>query len=261
VKHILTCLFIGLISVHAEVSAQTYSLSLKDMPLRNVIRTIERQGDYRFFFSDDVVDLNRRVQIEVSDATIEQILDKILKPSDLSYQILENNLIIIRCDMAVQQNLVVSGMVTDALGEPLPGVSVILKGTTNGTTTNPNGEFIISVSNRNTALNFSFIGFTSKEIIVGNRTIINVTLEEDNYQLSEVIVTALGIKRAEKALSYHVQEVKGVELTTVKSANFINSLSGKVAGVQINSGAAGHGSAVKVVMRGPKSLSKNNNAL
>jgi len=261
VKYFFTCLLVGMISFHIEVSAQTYSLSLKDMPLRHVIRTIEKQGDYRFFFSDDVVDLNRRVQIDIFNATIEQILDKILKPYNLDYQILDNNLIIINRHTSVQQNIVVTGTVIDADGEPLPGVNVVFQGIPHGTVTNLNGVYSISVPHRNTVLNFSFIGFISKEIVVGNRTTINVTLEEDNYHLSEVVVTALGIKRAEKALSYHLQEVKGVELTTVKNANFINSLSGKVAGVQINSSASGHGAAVKLVMRGTKSLTKNNNAL
>ena len=261
VRYFFICLLVGMISFHAEVSAQTYSLSLRNTTLRNVIRDIERQGDYRFFFSDDVVDLNRRVQIDISNGTIEQVLDEILKPYNLDYQILENNQIIIKSHVPVRQDIVVTGTVTDADGETVPGVSVMIKGTTTGTITDLNGMFTIHVPNRNSVLYFSFVGYRPKEIIVGNRTIIDVKLEEYNYQLSEVVVTALGIKRAEKALSYNVQEIKGIELTSIKSANFINSLSGKVAGVQINSSAAGPGSAVKMVMRGPKSLLKNNNVL
>ena len=254
-------LLVGVISIHTETSAQEYSLSLKDTPLRQVIRDIEKQGDYRFFFSDDVADFNTPVQIDISNATIEQLLDKLLSHYDLGYQILENNLIIITPYKVAKQDMVVTGTVIDADGEPLPGVNVMIKGTSTGTTTDLQGMFSIPVPNKKAALSFSFVGFVTREITVGNRTIIDVTLEEDNYRLSEVVVTALGIKRAEKALSYNVQEIKGVELTYIKNANFITALSGKVAGVQINASAAGPGSAARVVMRGVKSLSKNNNAL
>ena len=261
IKLIFLCLWVGMLSTHTEVLSQTYSLSLKNTTLRDVIRSVESQSNYRFFYSDDVVDHSRRVQIDVYNVAIEELLDQILTPYELTYQILENNQIIIKPQTTVRQNMVITGTVTDAEGETLPGVNVVIKGTSTGTVTNSNGVYTIPVPNRNTALDFSYIGFISVEMVVGNRTIINITLEEDNYQLNEVVVTALGIMRAQKALSYHVQEIEGVELTTVKNVSFINSLSGKVAGVQINSGAAGPGSAAKVVMRGPKSLSKNNNAL
>ena len=260
-KYLLACLLVGALFVHTEISAQTYSFSLKNTPLRNVIRSIERQGDYRFFYSDDAVDLNRRLTIDFSNAGIEQILDQILTPFDLEYQMVENNLIIIKARAAVNQGFDVSGTVVDTEGEPLPGVNIVIKGTNTGTTTNPDGVYTIPVPNKNAVLSFSFVGFTTTDIAVGNRTSIHVTLEEDNFQISEVVITALGIKRAEKALSYNVQEIKGDEFSHMKSDNFIHSLSGKIAGVQINSGAAGSGAAVKVVMRGVKSLSKNNNAL
>ena len=259
-KFFLRCLWFGLLFLTVEVSAQTYSMSLNNIPLRDVIRGIEQQGDYRFFYSDDVVNLNCHVQINATHATIEQILDIILPTCSLDYQMLDNNQIIIK-PLAVRPDMMITGTVTDSNGETLPGASVAIKGTAQGTVTNPDGVYSIMVHNRDAALIFSFVGFATKEIPVGNQTFINVSLEEDNYQLNEVVVTALGILRAQKALSYHVQEIQGMELSSVKSANFINSLSGKVAGVQINTGAAGTGSAVKLVMRGPKSLSKNNNAL
>ena len=163
--------------------------------------------------------------------------------------------------LTVRQGIAVSGVITDADGITLPGVNVLIKGTATGTVTDLDGKFSIQVHGEDAVLVFSFVGFNTREFTVGNRTVIDVMLEENSQQLEEVVVTALGIKRSQKALSYNVQEVKGDELTAVKSANFINALSGKVAGVQINSSAAGPGSAVKVVMRGAKSLSKNNNAL
>ncbi len=101
----------------------------------------------------------------------------------------------------------------------------------------------------------------SQSITLANAQPLKVTMGEDTQTLDEVVVTALGIKREQKALSYNVQQVKGEALTAVKDANFINSLAGKVAGVQISSGATGAGGATRVVMRGMKSLTKNNNAL
>ena len=260
IKMIFLYLLVGMFSFPIEVSSQGYSLLLKNTPLREAIRIIERQSDYRFFFSDDAVDINQPVQIDISNATIEQILDEILTPYELGYQILENNLIVIKPHV-VRRDIIITGIVTDTNGDILPGVNIEMKGTTTGTTTDVDGAYTIRIPNRNTVLSFSFVGYATQEIIAGNRTVVNVTLEENTYQMDEIIVTALGIKRAEKALSYNVQELKGDELFTVRNSNFINSLSGKLAGVQINSGAGGPGSAARVVMRGFKSLSKNNNAL
>ena len=154
----------------------------------------------------------------------------------------------------------VSGQVVDAKGEPMIGVSILEKGTSVGTITDVDGRYSLEVSD-SAVLLFSYIGFKTQEIAVSGTNVINVTLKEDTEVLDEVVVTALGIKREEKALTYNVQQVKGDELTTVKSTNFMNALAGKAAGVQINSSASGPGGAVKVVMRGSKSISQNNNAL
>ena len=161
----------------------------------------------------------------------------------------------------VQDNEIsVSGTVKDSKGEPLIGVSVLVKGTTNGTVTDMDGRFTLKAPS-GAVLELSYIGYVSQSVTVTNANALNVILKEDTQALDEVVVTALGIKRAEKALTYNVQQVKGDELTAVKSSNFMSSLAGKAAGVQINNSSAGPGSGVKVVMRGAKSISQNNNAL
>lgn len=154
----------------------------------------------------------------------------------------------------------VSGVVKDAKGEFLIGVSVLVKGTAIGTVTNYDGKFTIQVSKGET-LEFSYIGYAAQSVVVGDGNIINVLLQEDSQALDEVVVTALGIKRAEKALSYNVQKVDNKELTSVKDINFVNSLNGKVAGVNINSSSAGVGGATRVVMRGVKSITGGNGVL
>ncbi|MBD5297543.1 MAG: SusC/RagA family TonB-linked outer membrane protein [Bacteroides sp.] len=161
--------------------------------------------------------------------------------------------------LAFAANKVV-GTVTDSNGDPLIGVSVLVKGTQFGTQTNIDGEYSINASQGN-VLTFTYVGFLPQEVTVGSNSTINVTLQEDNRVLDEVVVTALGIKRSEKALTYNTQQVKADEITGVKDANFVNALSGKVAGMNINASSAGIGGGSKVVLRGSKSLSGNNNAL
>ena len=151
------------------------------------------------------------------------------------------------------------GQVVDAKGEPLIGVSILEVGTTNGTITDIDGNFTLSV-NEGATLEISYIGYKTQTLPVRAK-LGQIVMKEDTEVLDEVVVTALGIKRSQKALSYNVQEVKGDALTAVKDANFMNSLAGKVAGVQISSGATGAGGAARVVMRGMKSLTKDNNAL
>lgn len=161
----------------------------------------------------------------------------------------------------VQKNIIsVSGTVKDAKGEPLIGVSVLVKGTTNGTVTDLDGKFSLKVSVGDT-LEFSYIGYVSQSVTVANTNPLNIVLGEDTQTLDEVVVTALGIKRAEKALSYNVQQVKSEELVRTKDANFINSLNGKIAGVTINKSASGAGGSARVVMRGAKSIEGDNSAL
>lgn len=158
------------------------------------------------------------------------------------------------------QDLTVKGTVVDAMG-PVIGATVITKDGETGTTTSMDGTFTLSKLQKGDVITVSFIGYQTQEIVFVGQTNLKITLKESSATLDAVVVTALGIKRSEKALAYNVQQVKGDELTVVKDANFMNSLNGKVAGVTINSSAVGAGGSAKVIMRGVKSLSKDNNAL
>jgi len=163
--------------------------------------------------------------------------------------------------MAQSVQHTVSGNLTSSEdGMPLPGVSVVLKGTTQGVSSDFDGNYSINVPNGNGVLIFSYIGFEAQEVAVNGRTSINVTLEPGAQALDEVVVTALGIKRADKSLGYSVENVAGEELTRVAQENVLNSLSGKVAGVTLNS-TGGTGSSVSMVIRGAISLSSDNQPL
>lgn len=184
-------------------------------------------------------------------------------------------LFLIRCTLAIAaiaasgillpaeafgQEGTVSGVITDAAG-PVTGAAVIIKGTSTGVTSGLDGDYVLSGLKNGDIIEISCLGYSTKEITWNGQTRLDVVLEESAEFLSEVVVTALGIKREEKTLSYNVQSVKSDQLTTVKDANFVNSLVGKVAGVTINSGASGPGSSTRIVMRGMKSIEKNNGVL
>ncbi len=159
------------------------------------------------------------------------------------------------------QGKTVSGNVTDDTGAPLPGVNVLEKGTTNGTATDFDGNYTINVTGVSAALEFSYLGFTKQEIVVGNQSTINVSLAEDAEQLGEVVVTALGIKKEKKAIGYAVQELKGSELMETREDNIANAITGKVAGLQVVRGSNGPAGSSKIVLRGNNSLTGDNQPL
>ncbi len=164
------------------------------------------------------------------------------------------------CTLYVQaQEITVTGHVSDQNGDPLPNVSVMVAGTTQGTATNEAGNFSIHAPG-NGSLTFTYIGYVNQTVPINNRTSINVTLEEDATSLDEVVVTALGIERKAKSLTYATQVVVGEELTRVKDANPMNNLTGKVSGLQINRSSSGVGGSVNIVLRGFKS-NRNNQPL
>ncbi|GAB3171958.1 SusC/RagA family TonB-linked outer membrane protein [Telluribacter humicola] len=144
----------------------------------------------------------------------------------------------------------------------MPGVSVLVKGTNRGTTSDADGNFTIGVAGSSATLVFSSVGYETKEVpVTASTSTLNVTMSPDVRNLGEVVVTALGIERSAKTLTYSTQQISGKQLTDVRDANFVNTLSGKIAGVVITQGASGPGSATRVTLRGNRSISGNNNAL
>lgn len=154
----------------------------------------------------------------------------------------------------------VSGKVQDSAGEPLIGASVVELGTTNGVLTDNEGNYSVTVKSGSSSLQFSMVGLEMQTVAVGNQTVINITLR-DGKELNEVVVTALGVERSAKSLTYSTQRVDGEELSRVRDVNVINSLAGKATGVTINRSASGAGGSTKVVLRGNKSIAGNNNVL
>lgn len=157
------------------------------------------------------------------------------------------------------QLLNLSGKVTAPSGDPLPGVNVLLKGTSSGTSTNGQGEYVLTSSSSGSTLIFSAIGFISEEKNIGNQSVINVVMVEDTKILNEVIVTALGIKREEKSLGFAAQTINENAVKDAKSNNWVNTLSGKVAGLNIQGAGAGPMGSARITLRGESSLNLDNN--
>jgi TonB-linked SusC/RagA family outer membrane protein len=156
--------------------------------------------------------------------------------------------------------ITVKGTVVDRAGTPLIGVSVYVAGTTVSTVTDVDGNFSLT-TNQGTILSVSYIGYRNQSIRIANTSLLQIVLEEDTIVLGDVVVTALGIKKEAKSLSYHVQQVAGSDVIKVSDANFVNNLNGRIAGATINSSSVGAGGASRVIMRGAKSISGNNNVL
>ena len=170
-------------------------------------------------------------------------------------------LLLMGVQVAFAQRSVTGTVISSIDNLPLPGVTVVLRGTTTGTTTGIDGKYTIQVPNNQAVLVFSFVGFTTQEIMVGDLSTVNVTLSESITQMEEVVVTALGIKRQTKALSYSAVEVRGDDVQKVPEINLMNTLQGKIAGVDINIAGTGAAGSSSVTIRGNTSISRDNNPL
>ena len=256
---LIICLLLVGSAIYAQNSSKI-TIKRKNISLQEALAEVRKLSHMSISYNDSQLPVNR-ISLDIEKQPLEQALKVILKGTGFTYLIKDNYIMIVpeqNIKKAKSRNI--SGNVVDAKGEPLIGVTVIEKGTTNGAVTDLDGNYKITTKTATPVLVFSYVGYQTKETHA-TENIVNIVLEDGAQELGEVVVTALGIKRSEKALSYNVQKVGNDAVTTVKSANFMNSLSGKVAGVNINASSAGMGGAARVVMRGPKSISQSNQAL
>ena len=249
----------------SALRAQNVRVTIREngAKMEQVISAIERQTRYLFGIGDEV-NTDLPVTVHAENEPLKKVLDEMFRGTDIVYTVEGTNILLTRRPAAPQSRAVsVSGRVTDASGQPIVGASVIVRGTTVGVSTDTEGRFVLEVPSpaASQTLEVSYLGYETAAVPVGSRTSFEVTLQESSSEIEQVVVTALGIKRQEKALSYNVQQVAASDITLVKDANFMNSLSGKVAGVTINASSSGVGGATKVVLRGNKSISQSSNAL
>jgi len=264
-KFSIILLLLGVLQVSAAVYSQNSRLtaSFKDQSVKEVLNQIEKSTEFRFFYNENFTDLNRKVTITAQNENINEFLDYLLASTNVTYKVLENNLIVITPKGLLQQNKITGKVIDANTNEPLPGVNVVVVGTNTGTITNISGEYSIEVPNEKAVLKFSFIGYSAQEVPVGGKTVIDVTLAPAAIDLNEVVVTALGIERNKRTLSYATQQVKMDAITTVKDISLGNALSGKIAGVSVttSSGASGVGGSSRIIIRGDRSINYNEQPL
>ncbi len=256
-------LAISFFLINLPLHAQNIRVTIKmqDVPMESVMNEIEKQTKYLFISNNDI-DIKRKITVNVQDKSVNDALAQMVKGTDVSYKISNSNILLSKQNPSDNKPVTVSGIVSDDQGNPVIGAVVSVRGTTTGTITDVDGGFTLQVSPplASAILAISCVGYESASVTVGNQTHFNVTLPDKNIVLSDVVVTAFGIERSKKALSYNVQEITSGDIVGVKDANFINALNGKVAGVNINASSSGVGGASKVVMRGSRSIEQSSNA-
>ena len=264
-KFLRALLVLFFMTVSVQWTFAQLDLNMSRTTLGTVIEQIKTQSKYQFFY-DDKLAATAVEKVNVKNASIEDALTAILKGKNISYKVEDNIVYLSEKSQSGQEGAqqgkerTITGQVSDDMG-PLIGVNVLVKGTSVGCITDFDGNFTLTTTEANPVIQFSYVGYKTQEIAAKEQSVINLMMESDSQLVEEVVVTALGIKRATKALSYNVQEIKSDELTRVKDANLVNSLSGKVAGVTINASSSGVGGASKVVMRGTKGIDQSSNAL
>ena len=232
-KCLKLCLFIFLSLFSSSLIAQI-TVNVQNKPIKEVLKVIESKGEYRFFFNEGLIGLDKTVTLQVNNAGIDETMKLLLHNSEIAYKTEGNNLVMLMAKLKDNQSVLknISGVVLDENGESIIGASVLIKGTNTGTITNVNGQFSLDVSEKS-ILAISYVGYQPQEVPVAGKNSFQITLIEDIELLSEVVVTALGIKREEKALGYAVQAVDGDALQTVKGVDMATSLTGKVAGLLV----------------------------
>ncbi|MCY1721184.1 TonB-dependent receptor [Prolixibacteraceae bacterium Z1-6] len=264
--------FLILISVVTAFAGRTYSqtkklnLSIENSTVKDVLGAIEEQSEFYFMYSSKIIDVDRVVSVEIDNKKIDDVLSLLFSGTDVEYTIKDRFIVLATPEVLYDnafselQQGSVSGKVTDQAGKPLPGVTVIVKGTTKGTVTDVDGLYTIPEVPDDAVLRFSFVGMKMQEIQVNNQSQINITMEEDAIGLDEVVAIGYGtIKKSD--LTGSVTSVKTEDLESVKMQSIDQALAGRAAGVQVTQSSGVPGSAPAVRVRGTTSLQGANEPL
>ncbi len=236
----------------------------KTVTIDEVFKLISNQTDYKFIYQTDLFKDLPRVHITKGTVKLNRLLQKCFSVSNYKFEVLENNSIVInqKPDIIVEVDTQkqITGIISDNYGVPLPGVNVIVKGTSTGTSTDFDGNFSLDVE-EGAILVVSYIGFKTVEIAVGNQTIINVTLEEDAASLDEVVINALGFAVKTDKLGSAVSSVKAEAMTRSGETSIANAIQGKMSGVNITRSTGDPGSGSNIRIRGANTISGNTQPL
>jgi hypothetical protein len=169
--------------------SQKFDFTVTGTSVKDILKIIETKSDFRFFFNDDLSELDKKVTLAANKLSIEEVLSSIFSSSNISYKIFDNHVVVIAPEMNFMQQLTVKGTVTDATSqEPLPGVNIVVEGTTTGAVTDIDGKYSIDVPGPDAVLNFSFVGYNIEKVVVSGRKEINISLRAEIKNLDEVVV-------------------------------------------------------------------------
>lgn len=265
-------IFLFTVQVTATVYSQNKKLTIdaQGTSIKEVLQKIEAQSEYRFIYENEKVNLDSKVSIRVKDEVVENILKQLFEKDGVNYFITENNLILInpsgqqmknsgKESTESQQQKSVTGKVTDTSGGPLPGVSVVVKGTTNGTISDTNGNYSFNNLPEGAVIQFSFVGMKMQEVKLAGKNVVNITLEEETVGIEEVVAVGYGtVKKSD--LTGSVTKLKSQQFETQQAGNVLQYLTGTVAGVIVNNSTSAAESS-DMLIRGQTSLSANNSPL
>lgn len=261
-------LLIGIVQTFAidgYAQKTTMNLNVEDIPVRQALNRIEEQTEFFFLYNSKLVDVDRKASLVVEDATINQVLNQLFKDTDVSYQIIDRQIVLTNTKLnekgKLQPNTVsVTGVITDQSNNKMPGVTVMVKGTAQGTVSDVNGYYSINLVPADARLIYSFIGMKTQEQTVSGRTVIDVTLEEEAIGLNEVVAIGYGTIR-KRDLTGAVASVNQDRLTDVPATNLTATLQGSVAGVSISTAYGTPGGSSSVLIRGLNSINASNSPL
>ncbi len=239
------------------------NLDMKDATMQTVLKAIEGQTEFFFLYSSKMIDVNKKVDINVTDKNIIDVLDELITGTDIKYAVRDRQILLFNKEadltMILQQNRI-TGTIIGKDGAPLPGVNVVITGTTQGTITDIAGKYNIDVPTGSKSITFSFIGMEPQEISIGNLNEINVTMAESAFSLDEVMVIGYGtVKRSD--LTGSVSSIKGDKISLQGVGNPVQALSGIATGVQVIQNSGQPGSDLNVIIRGGNSLLGSNEPL
>lgn len=247
-----------------EIYNKEISISVKDKNLKATLSRISELSGAKFSYSPELIQSARKVSLNEKNQKLSGVLDKLLGELKIKYFYFNDYIVLSRqvnnATAPAVQAKAVSGKVTDNKGQTLPGVSVLIKGTTTGTVTDNNGTFRITVPDNNAVLVFKYIGFVTQEIAVGDKVTIDVALAADAKSLDEVVVVAYG-STTQRSSTGSLQSVNSRELQDIPAAQFTQKLQGKLAGVQINQTTGRPGQGMQVTVRGSASISTSSSPL
>ena len=238
------------------------SLSVKEMKLEDILMQIESETRYRFAYNKNEIDVAKNYTINILDAEISELLTQLFSKGEIDYTIFDRQIVLSASKepTVARQSRSISGKVTDSSNAPLPGVSVVVRGTTNGTITDADGKYSLPNIPGDATLVFSFVGMKAEEIPVSGKSLINVVLREETIGLEEVVAVGYGTQR-KKDLTGSISRVTGEEILQPSMSSFDQMLQGKVAGVQIIQTSGAPGGGVNMLVRGVSSITGGNQPL